>query len=231
MYANYADAFGTADVTISAGFWTGMQRLIDALRASGKPLRLWFDLHPRWHHDTALADLRATDAELTANGLSQPLVIGEEKYDDPKIARAISEFMQTSSRDVVEVMEWPLHIGGEDPATTQTGCIDPPYRIGAYASALNGAAPSRRLIAAVTNTSLTFRTPYGQPVTALEAGHYTVSVTDRSGLRGFYLDRFRTGVPARRNFLWRLNLKSGTHKFGAMGRRPRKRTFVVLTAG
>jgi hypothetical protein len=231
MYANYADAFGTADVTISAGFWTGMQRLIDALRASGKPLPLWFDIHPRWHHDAALADLRATDAELKTNGLSQPLVIGEERYNDPEIAHAISEFRQTSSRGVEEVMEWPLHIGGEDPATRQTSCIDPPYRIDAYAVALNGAAPSRRLIAGVTYGLVTLRAPDDRPISALEAGRYTVDVKDRSRLRGFYLDRHKTAVRGRANLVWHVDLKAGMHRFGAIGRRSWKRTFVVLTGG
>jgi len=231
MYANYVSAFGSDDVTVSAGYWTGMQRLIDALRASGKPLPRWFDLHPRWHHDTALADLRATDAELTTNGLSQPLVIGEEKYNDPEIARAIADFRQTSSRGVEEVMEWPLEIGGEDPANSQKRCIDPPYRIDAYARSLKGAAPSARLAVVLSDKALMFRTPYGQPVAALEAGSYTISVQDRSRLRGFYLDRRKTPVRVKRNVTWRLTLRPGAHRFGISGRRPRNEALAVLTAG
>jgi hypothetical protein len=48
MYANYVDAFGADDATVSAGFWTGMSGLVRALRASGKPMPRWFDVHPRF---------------------------------------------------------------------------------------------------------------------------------------------------------------------------------------
>ena len=231
MYANYVNAFGSDDVSVSAGFWPGMQHLIDALRASGKPLPRWFDLHPRWHYDTALADLRSTDHELSANGLSQPLVIGEEKYNDAEIARAISDFMRTSSRSVEEVMEWPLELGGEDPASMQSRCIDPPYRINAYAAMLNGATPSTRLAVVLTGKSMTFHTPYGQRVSTLEAGPYSVTVKDRSRLRGFYLDRQKTPIRALRSAVWHMTLKPGTHRFGVTGRRPRNATFTVVTAG
>jgi hypothetical protein len=231
MYSNYVNAFGSDDVTVSAGFWPGMQHLIDALRASGKPLPRWFDIHPRWHYDTALADLRATDAQLSANGLAQPLVIGEEKYNDPEVARAIADFQRTSSRSVEEVMEWPLEIGGGDPGNAQQRCIDPPYRIDAYASGLKGAAPPTRLTAVLSDHALSLRTPYGQNVTALEAGAYTVTVSDRSRLRGFYLDRKRTSIRRPARALWHVTLRVGTHRFGATGRRPRALPLAVLAAG
>jgi hypothetical protein len=225
------NTFGSHDVTVSAGFWPGMQHLVDALRASGKPLPEWFDLHPRWHHDTALADLRTTDRQLTANGISQPLVIGEEKYNDPEIARAIAEFIQTSSRPVEEVIEWPLHLGGEDPATSQKQCIDPPSRIDDYLLVLNGAAPSTRLSAVLTDKSLLFRAPSGQTVTALEAGRFTVTVNDRSRRHGFYLDRQKTGARFRGSETWRVRLNPGTHRYGVTGQRHPNRTFTVLAPG
>jgi hypothetical protein len=122
LYSRYVDAFGANDVTISAPFWTGMQGLIDALRASGKPLPRWFDIHPRFGAANALADLHATDATLSANGLLQPLVIGEEKYNDLAVAAAIAEFIHTSSRPIEEVDEWPLLVGAEQ-ATNQPTAI------------------------------------------------------------------------------------------------------------
>jgi hypothetical protein len=231
MYANYVDAFGANDVTVSAGYWPGMQHLIDALRASGKPLPRWFDLHPRWEHDTALADLRQTDAELSANGLAQPLVIGEEKYNDPETATAVTDFIRSSSRPVEEVMEWPAEVGGGQPSDAQTRCIDPPYQIGAYALALNGAAPPRTLTATLTGATLRFRTIYGQPVSALETGRYTVLGNDGIRTRGFFIDRHHTSARFRGAFVWSLDLSAGTHTFGATGQRPHSVKFVVLTPG
>ena len=231
MYANYVDAFGAEDVTVSAGFWTGMSGLVQALRASGKPMPQWFDVHPRWEPAHALQDLRAIDAELSANGLSQPLVIGEEKYNDPSVAATIAEFTRTSARQVEEVIEWPLEHGGEEPANQQTRCISPPYRLDAYATALNGAPPSTTLAATISDRAIAFRTPYGQPVSALLAGTYTVRVRDTSKRRGFLLDTRRTTTTFRGSVTWKIDLSAGTHTFGATGRSPRKTSFDVLPPG
>jgi hypothetical protein len=231
MYANYVDAFGADDVTVSAGFWTGMSGLVQALRASGKQMPQWFDVHPRWEPGQALQDLRAVDAELTANGLSQPIVIGEEKYNDPSVAATIAEFARTSARRVEEVIEWPLEHGGGEPANQQTRCISPPYRLDAYATALKGASPSTTLAAAVADRTLDFRTAYGQRVTALLAGTYTVRVRDISNRRGFLLDARRTTAPFRGTVTWKITFSAGTHTFGATGRSPRKTSFVVLPPG
>jgi len=231
MYANYVDAFGGDDVTVSAGYWPGMQHLIDALRASGKPLPRWFDIHPRWEHDTALADLKETDAELSANGLAQPLVIGEERYNDPDVAKAIAEFIQTSSRQVEEVMEWPADVGGSEPANEQSRCIDPPYQIGAYSMALNNSRPPTTLLVTLTNSSFRFRTVYGRPVRALEAGRYTVVGYDESRTRGFFVDRRQTSARFRGTLAWILNLDAGTHTYGTTGQQPHSTNFVVLAPG
>ena len=231
MYANYVDAFGADDVTVSAGFWTGMSGLVQALRASGKPMPQWFDVHPRWEPTHALQDLRAIDAELTANGLSQPLVVGEEKYNDTGVAATIAEFTRTSARRVEEVIEWPLEHGGEEPANQQTHCISPPYRLDAYATALEGAPPSRTLAATISDRAITFRTPYGQPVTALLAGTYAVRVRDASKRRGFLLDARRTTVPFRGTVTWKIHLSAGSHTFGTTGRSQRRTLFDVLSAG
>jgi hypothetical protein len=84
LYRNYVDAFGSEDVTVSSIVgWNDQSRvsnLIDTLRATGKPLPTWFEVHaggPR-----LLQDLQATDATLSAKGLSQPLVLGETSYND-----------------------------------------------------------------------------------------------------------------------------------------------------
>lgn len=231
LYALYVDAFGASDVTISAPFWTGMQRLIDALRASGKPLPRWFDIHPRFGPANALADLQATDATLSANGLSQPLVIGEEKYNDPAVAAAIAEFMHTSSRPIEEVDEWPLIMGGEQPANQQSSCPAPPYRIDAYTNALTGAPPPTTLTASLSNTSFSFTTPYGQPVTALEAGTYTVSVADHSRLRGFSFAGKSTTRRFRGLTRWTLSLQPGRYRYSVIGKNPTSTWVNVLASG
>jgi hypothetical protein len=231
MYANYVDAFGADDITVSAGFWTGMSGLVQALRASGKPMPQWFDVHPRWEPAHALQDLRTIDAELTANGLWQPLVIGEEKYNDPGVAATIAEFARTSPRRVEEVIEWPLEHGGAEPANQQTRCISPPYLLDAYAIALKGAPPSTTLAATISDRAIALRTPYGQPVSALLAGTYTVRVRDISKRRGFLLDTRRTTALFRGTAIWKITFGAGTHTFGATGRSPRKTLFDVLPPG
>jgi len=218
MYANYVDAFGADDVTVSAGFWPGMSGLVQALRASGKPLPRWFDVHPRWDPADQLQDLRAMDAELTANGLSQPLVIGEDRYNDPAAAAAIAEFMRTSSRRVVEVMEWPTVVEG--PVDPNPRCPHPPYRIDAYAAALHGAGQRVRLTATVRPSwTVSLRTAYGDPVTVLEAGRYRIVVTDSSPRTGFQLvgpgERNKTVVRFRGTVAWRVRLRVGTYRYQA----------------
>ena len=139
MYPRYVEEFGADDVSVSMGHWTGAARLIEVLRSTGKPLPRWFDVHPRYGEHDGLDDLRRVDADLDAAGLAQPLVVGEERYNDPGAARAVAEFIRTSGRVVEEVMEWPADTGGTG---GQSRCIDPPYRIDAYAKVLLGSAPS-----------------------------------------------------------------------------------------
>jgi hypothetical protein len=232
MYANYVDAFGADDVTVSAGFWPGMSGLVQALRASGKPMPRWFDVHPRWDPADELQDLRSIDAELTANGLSQPLVIGEDKYNDPAAAAAIAEFMRTSSRRVVEVMEWPTIVQG---SVSQPRCPHPPYRINAYAAALRGASPRVRLAATVRPSgTLSLRTANGDPVTALEAGLYRIAVADRSRRMGFQLVgpgvRKETGIRFRGTVAWRVRLRAGTYRYQADPTQSKIRGRIIVLA-
>src|SRR5207244_9856538 len=118
MWSIYVDAFGGEDASFSSVGADGpydtaarMQNLVDALRASGRPLPSWFDVHPPYDRDGMLAVLRAVDSMLTANGLSQPLVIGETAYDDAGVASAIAQFRAESARPILEVMAWPLRAG------------------------------------------------------------------------------------------------------------------------
>jgi hypothetical protein len=236
MWSNYVDAFGGEDASFSSVGADGpydtaarMQNLVDALRASGRPLPRWFDVHPPYDHDGMLAVLRAVDAMLTADGLSQPLVIGESAYDDPGVASAIEQFRLESARPILEVMTWPLRAG------QQCG-VSAPYRADAYIQALTGSAPPASLRATVTRGGgLELRTSYGDPVTALEAGRYTVTVRDGSATRDFHLVgpgvNRRTGLGFRGTRRWTIDLRRGTYSYRSDQPRSRRRSFVVLTAG
>src|SRR5262249_8205227 len=123
MYRLYVDAFGNSDGTVSAIAppdpyapitqpETGhrLQNLIDAFAASGRGQPTFFSVHvATWWHPSAqntLYGLQQVDATLTANGLSQPLIVSETTYNDPELASAIEQFRQTSSRPILEVQEW-----------------------------------------------------------------------------------------------------------------------------
>jgi hypothetical protein len=239
MWSNYVDRFGSADASFSSVGADGpydtadrIQNLIDALRASGQPLPSWFDIHPAYTYDGTLSTLEGVDARLTSDGLSQPLVIGEESYNDSAVARAIARFTTTSTRRVLEVMEWPLRADRQ----CKDMSVSPPYRVDAYISALSGSPQSSTLTATVTPNAITVRTPYHQPVTALEAGQYRIVVSDTSLRTGFQLIgpgvNMKTRLRFRGTVRWRLNLRPGTYRYRADGYRPNFRpSFLVLKPG
>ena len=226
LWSNYVDAFGKDDASFSSVGADGpsdtvarMQNLIKALRASGRPLPGWFDIHPAYDHDGTLAVLQAVDAALTGDGLTQPLVIGEEAYNDAPVAAAIMQFISTSARPVLEVAEWPL--------TANHPCkdmnISPPYRADAYITTLTGACapaptpnplplpPIPTLDAAVgLRGAASLKTSTGDPVLALDSGPYRIVVKDRTSRAGFELrgpgiDR-RTGVRFRGTVVWSVEI-------------------------
>ena len=255
LYRNYVDAFGNEDVTVSA-VAKGMenfgdprddlerlQNLIDLLRASGKPLPTWFAVHPSWDA-RAVDDLRAVDALLTRNRLSQSLVISESIYEDGPVAAAIAEFMRTSTRPVAEVMTWPLYLADSvvgQPRPAQPRCATLPYRVDQYAKALRGGPPSRVLRGSVgTRGELSLSTPYGRPVKALTAGRWTLRVDDRSARHGFRLaasppgGRFHTlhsGLGFRGTRTWTVRLQPGSYLVAADGQRTKRVPFDVLAPG
>ena len=223
MYARYVDAFGADDVSVSAATGSSLTGLVQALRSTGKPLPRWFDLHPRYEYTTALDDLRLWDAELTAAGVTQPLVIGEVKYNDADVARAVAEFAKTSHHRVEELMEFPAITPG---VGEQTRCVNPPYRIDAYAQALRGALPPSTLRAVVARNRTTFLTPYGRGIQALESGSYTIIVDDNSKKRRFVLSgpwvARSTTAKFRGRRVWHVTFSPGTYSYGS-------NTFEVLT--
>jgi hypothetical protein len=236
MWANYVDAFGGEDASFSSVGADGpsdtaarMQNLIDALRASGRPLPRWFDVHPPYDHFGMLAVLRAVDQTLTANGLSEPLVIGETAYDDASVAAAIKEFEAASPRRILEVMEWPARAGRSCPPS-------PPFEANAYMQTLTGAGPPMRLTAMLRASRVGLRTSYGDPVTALEAGRYAIAVTDASRSDDFHLAgpgvNERTGIQFTGTATWTVKLRKGIYRYRSDRSHSKLQgSFVVLRPG
>lgn len=231
IYANYVDAFGNDDVTISSIVaWNDQSRinnLIDALRATGKPLPTWFEIHAGG--PTLLADLQATDETLTARGLTQPLALGETTYDDAAGAAAIKQFTDQSSRPLAEVMAWPLRAGSSCSAVS----VAAPYSAGAYISALAGAPPPMTFtITLGTDGHARLTTAYGQPLTALESGTYTVSVIDNSSKQNIRLTgpgvSRATGLQAVGESTWTIALAPGTYRYRSDAPHSKLRGSIVV---
>jgi hypothetical protein len=255
IYQRYVDAFGNGDVTISSiakGMWNAgstwddvqrLQNLIDALRASGRPLPTWFAVHPSWDA-RAIDDLRAVDDVLTRNGLAQPLVISESAYESTAVSGAISDFMRTSTRSVREVVTWPLYtdnVSGQG-FTVQPRCPTLPFRIDEYAKVLRGGPPPRTLRGSVGPTGqMSLLTAYGDTVKALAAGTYTLTVRDTSARHGFQLAVVAplgpgfvtrtTGLRFRGTVTWTVKLPAGWYRVAAKGPRTVGREFPVLSPG
>ena len=234
MYANYVDAFGHEDVTVSSIVaWNDQSRLanlIDALRSTGRPLPTWFEVHDGG--PALLEGLRATERTLAAKGLTQPIVLGETSYNEPGGAAALKVFASESAR-LTEVMQWPLELGSSCAPLS----VSPPYSAGAYVEALTGAPPATTLTARVgPGFAVSVKTAYGQPLTALRAGTYTVAVTDSSTRESFHLAGPRTNratkVRWRGTVSWPLTLRPGTYTYRSdrKGSTVRGR-FVVLAGG
>jgi hypothetical protein len=226
LWSRYVARFGNANATFSFMGSDGpldasprLQNLIDALRKSGKPLPTWFDVHPPYSYEGALRTLRSVDRALTANHLKQPLVIGEEAYDDGSVAHAIAKFMATSSRPVLEVMEWPLAAN----RPCEHISVSAPYRVDAYLRVLTGRTvsgatpnplplpPIPTLYATVTpGARISLTTPAGAPVTRLRSGRYRIVVHDRSANEDFHLVgpdvNLATGERFRGQVVWKVDI-------------------------
>jgi hypothetical protein len=235
LYSNYVDTFGNQDVTVSsivaANDQSRIRNLIDTLRATGRPLPTWFELHA--YSGRLLEDLRATDATLTAKGLTQPITIGETHYNDADAAKGVKDFTSSSPRRFAEVIEWPLR--------RDSGCRDisvaPPYKADAFVQALTGSAPSTRLSATVgPGSKMSLMAPYGNALTALEAGEYTLAVTDLSTKENLHLSGPGVNLSNRPRFrgttTWRLVLKPGLYRYRSDRPKSKLRgTIFVLATG
>jgi hypothetical protein len=139
MYRRYVQAFGSDDVSVSATASQSpadtrarLDNLIGALRSTWLPLPRWFEVHISYQGNQALRGLQVADATLAAAGLAQPLVLSEVGYNEQPVAQAIAQFLRTSTRRVLEVIEWPLT--ADRPCTTIS--VPPPYTASAYITAL-----------------------------------------------------------------------------------------------
>jgi hypothetical protein len=232
MYSNYVDAFGNQDVTVSsivgANDQSRISNLIDTLRSTGRPLPTWFEIHI--YGNTPLEDLRATDATLTAKGLTQPITIGETYYNDSATAAAVKTFIATASRPITEVIEWPLRRGSD----CRDISVAPPYKADAFIEALTGSPPPTALTASVgPGASVSMKTPDGDPLTALEAGDYTLAVSDLSAKDNFHLVGPGINIATTKRFVgtktWTLRLTAGTYRYRSDRKAPHLRgSFAVL---
>jgi hypothetical protein len=222
LYSRYVRAYGNGDVLVSAiakGDPSRLANLVEILRSTGQPLPRWFEIHPSYSAADALQDLRAADATLAANGLSQPFVIGEEAYDDRPVAQAIADFVRSSARPVDEVIEWPL----QSRSSCKDISVSPPYRADAYITLLTGklAPPPTpnplplgevpTLNASVgPGKAIALHAASGELVTDLDAGEYRIVVADRSVRDNFHLVgpdlNRRTGLRFKGTVEWRLQL-------------------------
>jgi hypothetical protein len=226
LWTAYVARFGSAGATFSVIGGDGpddasarLQNLVDALRASGKTLPGWFDIHPPYTGSGTLAVLRGVDQTLTSDHLSQPLVVGEEAYDYTPVAQAIAQFMSESSRPVLEVMEWPL--AASRPCDNIS--VSAPYRVDNYLTTLTGRPvpaptpnplplpPVPTLRATVgPGETISLRTTSGRPVRDLASGSYRIVVRDRSATEDFHLkgpDISRhTGERFRGTVVWHVDI-------------------------
>jgi hypothetical protein len=220
VYANYVDAFGNEDVTISSIVaWNDQSRLanlIDALRATGRPLPKWFEIHAGG--PTLLQDLQATDETLRAKGLTQSLVLGETDYNHAASAAAVHDFVTTSTRPLDEVMAWPLRPG--------SGCgaisVAAPYRGDEYIRALSRAKPATEVTATLgRDARLVVTAPDGHRLVALEGGAYTFHVHDLDRHHNVHLIgpgvSRRTSVRGRGDATWSVDLAPGTYRLVSDG--------------
>jgi len=245
IWTRYADTFGLGDTVISVIAKDGqgpdrLQRLIDTLRSTGRGFPADFEFHADWTSPAAYDELEAVNQVLNANGLSQPIVVGETSYENPAVANDIARFEGDSSRPVIEVFEWF--------ETSEGGpCPSPPYRADAYIVALKHTSvppptpyplpllPVPTLQASVSAAGApALRTSSGARVTELDAGTYRIVVTDRNRRAGFdlrgpglHLNSGKRFVGRRR---WRLEIGTSapygsTFAYRANGRR--RPTFIV----
>jgi len=180
LYSDYVTKYGNSDVFFNAIGYEHERLVheIEDLKATGKPLPLWWGFDIQYSEAGAASDLAAADATLTAYGLAGFVALGETSYEDTAIAGVVQRYNAATSHPVVQVEEYPNW------GTAQ--CIDAPYTGGAYLKVLGiQPGPLQASIDSKGRPKLT--TQDGVPITALKAGQYTIVVADNSRKAGLQL--------------------------------------------
>lgn len=132
LWTRYVTAFGRSDVSVSTtparktiDQGHRLQNLINIFKSTGLGQPPWFDLHIGYTATEAENALRNSDAVLTQNGLTQPIVVGETAYNHRPIARVIKDLRKEMAHRVEEISPWYLR-------WTKKCNVDPPYSAGAY---------------------------------------------------------------------------------------------------
>lgn len=113
-------------------------------------------------------------------------------------------------------MEFPALLNG---VGQQSQCINPPYRIDAYARALLDAPPSTTMTALVSDKRIALNAPNARGAIALESGSYKVVVNDQTTKRRFVLSgqglTRSTTAKFRGRISWQVVLRPGVYSYGA----------------
>jgi hypothetical protein len=241
IYRRYVESFGKDDLVLTVIAKSPevpvktaerVDNLVRALRSTSLGMPARFGVHP--DQTAPLPGIRAVDDALKRNGLEQPLVIGEVIGEGPSsgmAARDVVQFVRGAVRPIPQVHLWWWRSDLEPHE-----CSSPPYRADSYISAFTGAPVPSTLSATVRGRTIEFRTPSGQPVSALTSGDYHVVVRDVSRTTNFHLvgpklDR-RTGLGSRDTATWAVTLRPGAYRFGSDSLPAQtRRTLIVLAAG
>jgi hypothetical protein len=138
MYRRYVDAYGAADVTVSAISEdpSALPALLTILQGAGRPMPQWYEVHAYmwWYADLSdgIADaLRQNDVALSAAGLTtEPMVLGETYYGTVAVATGALTYLAGTTRPLADVMAW-----AQTPSTLcQPFNVTPPYTVAALES-------------------------------------------------------------------------------------------------
>jgi hypothetical protein len=229
LYSDYVDKYGRGDVFFSAvgNDPSALANLVADLKATGRPLPQWWGLDIEYTGAGAAKDLAASDAILSADGVSGSLALEETAYEDGPVSAAVKAYNAIGTHLVVEVEEYP---NWGDLNT----CWSAPYTGDAYLAAL-GLPPLGPLLARLdAHGRATLTTSDGVPVKALLASRrYTVLVTDASRKAGFRLSAFgfrrQTSAAFRGTVTWTIDLEGfGWSYASVQGRKVRSVGFYAL---
>jgi len=133
IYRRYVDAYGTADVTVSAVSEDpqALPALLTILQGSGRPMPVWYEVHAYmwWYQSLAQGihdALAQDDAALSSAGLTtQTLSLGETYYGTSEVATGALSYLAGTTRPLSEVMTWAQTVN----PPCQPMNVSPPYNV------------------------------------------------------------------------------------------------------